>query len=111
MFGVSVYLGYFGAAGGVMLLALLAATLSESLIRVNAIKNVAVGAANVVAAALFAIYAPVHWAFVPPLAVGFLAGGYTGPRVVRHLPAAALRVVVALAGLSLAVRLGIAAYR
>jgi uncharacterized membrane protein YfcA len=111
MFGVSVYLGYFGAAGGMMLLALLAATVCESLTRLNAVKNVAAGAANVVAALLFALYAPVHWTFVPPLAVGFLAGGYVGPRLARRLPVTALRVIVALAGLSLAVKLGIAAYR
>jgi uncharacterized membrane protein YfcA len=111
MFGVAAYLGYFGAAGGVLLLAALAATISESLIRVNAIKNVVSGAANLVAAAVFAVYAPVDWAFVPPLAAGFLIGGYTGQRLARHLPAAALRVIVALAGLALAVKLGISAYR
>jgi len=32
------YLGYFGAAGGVLLLAALAATISESLIRISRIK-------------------------------------------------------------------------
>jgi uncharacterized membrane protein YfcA len=110
MFGVAVYLGYFGAAGGVLLLALLAATLSESLIRVNAIKNVVAGAANLVAAALFARYAPVEWAFVPALSLGFLVGGYIGQRLVRHLPVAILRGVVALAGFGLAVKLGISAY-
>jgi uncharacterized membrane protein YfcA len=109
--GVAVYLGYFGAAGGVLLLAALAATLSEPLIRVNAIKNVVAGAANLVAASFFALFAPVDWAFVPFLAAGFLAGGYTGQRLVRHLPVTALRVVVALAGLAMAVRLGISAYR
>jgi uncharacterized membrane protein YfcA len=111
LFGVAVYLGYFGAAGGVLVLAMLAATISEPLIRVNAIKNVVAGAANLVAAAVFARYAPVDWAFVPPLAAGFLIGGYTGQRLARHLPAAALRVVVAVAGLALAVKLGITAYR
>jgi hypothetical protein len=111
MFCVAVYLGYFGAAGGVLLLAALAATISESLIRVNAIKNVVSGAANLVAASVFAVYAPVDWAFVPPLAAGFLVGGYAGQRLARHLPVAVLRVVVALAGLALAVKLGIAAYR
>jgi uncharacterized membrane protein YfcA len=110
MFCVAVYLGYFGAAGGVLLLAALAATISESLIRVNAIKNVISGAANLVAASVFALYAPVEWAFVPPLAAGFLVGGYAGQRLVRHLPVAVLRVVVALAGLALAVKLGITAY-
>jgi hypothetical protein len=107
---VAVYLGYFGAAGGVLLLAALAATLSEPLIRINAIKNVIAGAANLVAALIFALYAPVDWAFVPQLAAGFLIGGYAGQRLTRHLPVALLRVIVALAGLGLAVKLGISAY-
>jgi hypothetical protein len=111
LLGVAVYLGYFGAAGGVLLLAALAATISESLIRVNAIKNVVAGAANLVAAAVFARYAPVDWAFVAPLAAGFLVGGYAGQRLVRHLPVALLRAVVAVAGLALAVKLGVSAYR
>jgi len=111
MFCVAAYLGYFGAAGGVLLLAALAATVSESLIRINAIKNVISGAANLVAAAVFALYAPVEWAFVPPLAAGFLIGGYAGQRLVRHLPVGLLRLIVALAGLALAVKLGISAYR
>lgn len=107
---VACYLGYFGAAGGVLLLATLAATLTESLTRVNAIKNVISGAANLVAALIFALYAPVDWAFVPPLAAGFLLGGYAGQRLVRHLPVTVLRVIVAVAGLALAVKLGISAY-
>jgi uncharacterized membrane protein YfcA len=111
LFGVAVYLGYFGAAGGVLVLAALAATITEPLIRVNAIKNVVAGAANLVAAALFARYAPVDWAFVPPLATGFLIGGYAGQRLARYLPARMLRLVVAAAGLALAVRLGLSAYR
>jgi hypothetical protein len=111
LFCVACYLGYFGAAGGVLVLAALAATLTEPLIRVNAIKNVISGAANLIAASLFALFAPVDWAFVPPLAAGFLIGGYAGQRLARHLPVTVLRVIVALAGLALAVRLGLAAYR
>jgi hypothetical protein len=111
LFCVAVYLGYFGAAGGVLVLAALAATLAEPLIRVNAIKNVVAGAANLVAGSIFALYAPVDWSFVPPLAAGFLIGGYAGQRLVRHLPATTLRVVVAVAGLALAVKLGLSAYR
>jgi uncharacterized protein len=111
LFVVAVYLGYFGAAGGVLVFAGLAATLTESLVRINAIKTVVTGAANLLAAVLFTLFAPVDWAFVPPLAAGFLLGSYAGQRLVRYLPAAALRAVVALAGLALAVKLGLAAYR
>jgi uncharacterized protein len=111
LFGVAVYLGYFGAAGGVLVLAVLAATISESLIRVNAIKNVVSGAANLIAASLFALYAPVDWAFVPPLAAGFLVGGYAGQRLARHLPVTVLRSAIAVAALAVAVKLGLTAYR
>ena len=110
VFGVAAYVGYFGAAGGVLMLAVLAAMISESLIRVNAIKNAVSGAANGMAAIIFAVFAPVHWIFIPPLAAGFLVGGFTGPRLVRRLPVKALRVFVALCGLALAVKLGAAAY-
>jgi uncharacterized protein len=110
LFGVAVYVGYFGAAGGVLLLAILAATVTEPLIRVNAIKNVVGGAANLVAALIFACYAPVDWAYVPLLALGFAVGSFAGQHLVRHLPVGLLRGVVALAGFGLAVRLGVSAY-
>jgi uncharacterized protein len=111
VFCAAMYIGYFGAAGGVLMVALLSTMISESLIRVNALKNAILGAANAVAAVIFAVFAPVHWLFVPPLAAGFLIGGYTGPRLVRRLPVGALRVFVALCGLTLAVKLGVSAYR
>jgi uncharacterized membrane protein YfcA len=66
--------------------------------------------ANAVAAAAFALFAPVDWAVVPLLAAGFLLGGMTGPRIARQLPTRALRILVSLCGLALAVKLGIAAY-
>jgi uncharacterized membrane protein YfcA len=111
VFGAAVYIGYFGAAGGILMIAALCTLISESLIRINALKNAILGAANGVAAIIFTTFAPVHWLFVPPLAAGFLIGGFAGPRVVRRLPVQALRVVIALCGLALAVRLGVAAYR
>lgn len=111
VFGAAAYVGYFGAAGGILMIAVLSTVINESLIRVNALKNAILGAANGVAAIIFTLFAPVHWLFVPPLAAGFLIGGFTGPRIVRRLPVTVLRVFVALCGLALAVRLGIAAYR
>ena len=45
-----------------------------------------------------------------PLAAGLLAGGRLGPVVVRHSNATLLRVVIGLAGLALAVKLGADAY-
>ena len=51
LFGAAVYVGYFGAGGGVLLLAVLGVMVDEALARVNAIKNVVSGLANFVAAA------------------------------------------------------------
>jgi uncharacterized membrane protein YfcA len=108
---VAVYGGYFGAAAGVLMVALLLALTRESLPRSNAVKNVVLAVANTVAAVAFAVLGPVHWAAVVPLGLGFLAGGRLGPAVVRRAPAGALRTLIGVAGLALAVRLGLSAYR
>jgi uncharacterized membrane protein YfcA len=110
-FAATAYVGYFGAAGGILLLAVLTAMLAEPLARGNALKNVASGFANGVAAIAFAALGRVDWAVVPPLAAGFLAGGWAGPALVRRLPGRAMRVLVGCCGLAVAVRLALAAYR
>jgi uncharacterized membrane protein YfcA len=111
VFCVAIYIGYFGAAGGILLLAALAGMLDQSLARTNAVKNVVSGLANAVAAVAFAVFGPVRWAFVAPLAAGFLVGGWVGPSIVRRLPEQLLRLIVGAAGLIIAVKLGVSAYR
>jgi uncharacterized membrane protein YfcA len=106
----AIYIGYFGAAGGIVVLAVLTAMLDQPMARINALKNVTCGLANAAAAVGFAIFGPVRWAAVAPLAAGFLVGGWIGPALVRRLPGQALRVVIGIVGVVLAVRLGIAAY-
>ena len=107
---VACYIGYFGAAGGILMLAVLAGVQAGPLPRANAAKNVLNGLANLAAAVAFAWFGPVDWAVVPPLAAGFLAGGAVGPAVVRRMPARVLRVGVAAVGLAIAIKLGAAAY-
>lgn len=111
VFLVAVYTGYFGAAGGVLVLAVLTALLAQPLARLIAMKNVISSAANLTATVAFAAFGPVSWVHVPPLAAGFFAGGWLGPRIVRRLPAGPLRVFIALCGLAVAAVLGWDAYR
>jgi hypothetical protein len=111
LFLAAVYVGYFGAGGGVLLLAVLGMMVDEALTRLNALKNVVSGLANFVATLGFVVFAPVRWLIAAPLAAGFLIGGWTGPKLVRRMPPEGLRVVVVLAGLGLAIRLGWTAYR
>ena len=73
-------------------------------------KNVLLFVANTVAAVLFAFLAPVDWAAVVPLGIGCLIGSRLGPIVVRRAPSTLLRVLIGIAGMALAIRLGIQAY-
>jgi uncharacterized protein len=109
-FAVSVYGGYFGAAAGVLMLAMLLLVTGEGVPRGNALKNVVLGIANAVAAIAYAFLADVAWLAALPLAIGFLVGGRLGPRVVRRVPQTLLRRAIAVAGLALAVHLGLDAF-
>lgn len=107
----AVYSGYFGAGAGVLVLALLAAVIADSIPRLNALKNAVVGASNILAAISFAVFGPVEWLSVLPLSAGCFLGGLVAPWIVRRIPDTPLRIGIGLLGLGLAVKLGIDAYR
>jgi uncharacterized protein len=105
LFAASVYAGYFGAAGGILILAILTAMYPGwTPQQLNAVKNTVGMCANGAAAVGFAIFGPVHWAFVIPLGLGFLVGGWVGPVLARRLPSGVLRVVAATCGIAMAVK-------
>lgn len=108
---ICVYGGFFGAAAGVLLLALMLSIGSQSLAHAGAAKNVILGVSNGVAAVIFAVFAPVAWLAVIPLGIGCLLGSRLGPVIVRHAPATPLRLLIAVGGIALAVKLGFDAYR
>jgi uncharacterized membrane protein YfcA len=94
-----VYGGYFGAAQGVLLIAVLGLGMNETLQRINAAKNVLALLVNGVAALVFLAVSEVSWQAVGLIAAGSVIGGQLGAGVGRRLPAPALRAVVALIGL------------
>jgi uncharacterized protein len=100
-----VYGGYFGAAQGVLLIAILGLGLAESLQRINAAKNVLAGLVNGVAAVVCILVSDVAWAAAGVIAAGSILGGVIGASVGRRLPAPALRGVVALVGVVAIVKL------
>ncbi len=95
-----VYGGYFGAAQGVLLMAILGIGVAETLQRSNAAKNVLAAFVNGVAGLLFAVVADVDWAIVGLIGLGSVVGGLLGASVGRRLPANALRVVIVLVGVA-----------
>lgn len=104
---IAVYGGYFGAGAGILFLAAALVVTSAPMWRAVLLKAVLLGVANLVAAIGFAIFAPVHWWAALAMGIGCLAGGWCGPPVVKRLPAEPLRIVVGIAGLGLAVWLGV----
>jgi uncharacterized protein len=89
-----IYGGYFGAAQGVILLAVLGVFVAGGMTEVNGIKNVLAGMANLVSAVLFIVIADVDWQVAGIVAVGATIGGGLGGRYGRRLPANVLRPIV-----------------
>lgn len=99
---VGIYGGYFGAAAGIMMLAALSLQTEEPLPVSNAVKNLAIGSANGIAALAYMMFGDVDWAAAAALAIGCGIGGWLGPGVVRVLPERPLRFAIAAGGLGLA---------
>jgi uncharacterized protein len=105
VFAASVYGGYFGAAMGVMFLAVLGLALPVSLAHTSGLRAVLSMIVNGVAAVVFVIHGGLAWEAVGLLALGSLAGGYVGARLALALPAPALRAVVVVIGVGTAIKL------
>jgi uncharacterized membrane protein YfcA len=104
-FASAVYGGYFGAAQGVIMLALLGITLDDGVQRLNAAKNVLVGASNAAAAVVFVVSTHIAWGAAAELLVGSTIGGQIGAHVGRRMHPTVLRVIIAVVGVGVAIKL------
>jgi uncharacterized membrane protein YfcA len=95
-----VYGGYFGAAQGVILLALLSILVRGGMQRANAYKNVLAGVANGAAAVVFVFSTPVAWLAALIIAVGAILGGQIGGSVGHRLPPVVYRVIIVAIGIA-----------
>lgn len=105
MLGTGVYGGYFGAAQGVLILALLGLLLDDDLQRHNAVKNVLAMVANLSSGLVFVFRAPVSWPVVGLIAGGSIVGGLLGARIGRRLPPWLLRLIIVIVGVAALVQL------
>jgi uncharacterized protein len=102
-----VYGGYFGAAQGIILIAVLGLGTHDTVHRNNALKNVLSGIVNGIAAVVFVIVvtvgwtdAEIDWLIVALIAIGSIVGAQLGARVGRRMPAAAMRLFIVVVGVS-----------
>jgi uncharacterized membrane protein YfcA len=100
-----IYGGYFGAAQGILVLAILSLALDDELQRLNAVKVVLTGLVNLVSGIVFVIAAHISWGPAGLIAAGSLLGGILGARAGRRLPPRALRAVIVVVGIAAIVHL------
>ncbi len=98
--GSGVYGGYFGAAQGVLLMAILGIGVEDTMQRHNATKNVLALLVNAIAAVIFVFVADPDWAVAGLIALGAIVGGQLGATVGRKLPPNVLRAVIVCVGLA-----------
>lgn len=101
VFLIGIYGGYFVAAQGILLVAVMGILLSGTIQTANAMKNVLVLGVNLVAAASYLIFAfdRIAWPVVAVIAVTSTIGGFLGAKIGRRLKPVVLRSVIVLLGL------------
>jgi hypothetical protein len=104
-FLVGVYGGYFGAGIGILMLAALSILGLTDIFEMNSLKVVFGGAINGIAAAYFIFAGMVYWPYVLLMAVAAIAGGYGGAGLARRLGRTAVRRIVILIGVGMAISL------
>jgi hypothetical protein len=98
---IAVYGGYFGAGIGILMLASLGLSGVDDLAVANGLKNLFAAAINGAAIVYFVITGAVHWSTVPLMALGAVAGGWTGARIAQRLPPLVMRWTIVAIGLAM----------
>jgi uncharacterized protein len=99
----AIYGGYFGAGLSVILLAVLGIFVSDSLVKLIALRQTLAMATNVAAAIFFVFSGNVQWGVALVMALSALAGGVAGGKVVKKIKPDALRWVIVTIGLMIGV--------
>jgi len=95
---IAVYGGYFGAGIGILMLASLGLSGVDDLAVANGLKNLFAAAINGAAIVYFVSTGAVDWHTVPLMALGAVAGGWTGARIAQRLPPLVMRWTIVAIG-------------
>lgn len=107
---VAIYSGYFGAGAGTLALAVLDAAKIGPFHKINALKTLIGTGANISASVVFIIQGAVDWPAAIMLCIGCFIGGYIAPSITRKIPANIMRAAAVIAGIILAIDLGLKTY-
>ena len=102
VFLAAIYGGFFGGGLSVIVLAVLALSLDDTLTRLNGLKQAVSFATNLTAAGFFLFSGQVAWALAVVMAIGAIVGGALGGKVAGRVPPATLRIIVVVVGVAVA---------
>jgi uncharacterized membrane protein YfcA len=97
----AVYIGYFGAGAGIVMLALLAMMGIENIHSMNGLKTLLATCGNAVAVIIFIVARAVFWPQALLMLVGGAVGGYVGAWYAQKMEPRSVRYVVIILGSSM----------
>ena len=98
---VGVYIGYFGAGSGIMILALLSLLGVTNIHAMNGLKTMLVSVGNAVALVTFIVARIIVWPQALLMLVGASIGGYGGAYFAQKMDPLHIRRVVIVVGLAM----------
>ncbi|WP_119326748.1 sulfite exporter TauE/SafE family protein [Companilactobacillus musae] len=107
---IGLYNGYFGAASGLLMIAVLSKLIGGKYITYNAIRNFSSFINNICSAVMFIFLLQIQWSVMVPLILGLFVGGYVGPIIVRYIPSKVIKNIIGIIAIFLALLLGYQAY-
>ncbi len=102
MLFITIYVGYFGAGAGFLIISLLAVFGIENINQINALKVVTTTLANGVAVLLFIVEGQVLWQHCLLMMVTGAIGGYVGAHSARRMNPSVMRTLVTVIGFGMA---------
>jgi uncharacterized protein len=98
LFPTAIYVGYFGAGAGVVMMALFALTTDWQVRTANAVKNLYSSVGNACAIIIFILSHLIAWPQALVMLVGAIGGGAIGGRLLKLLSPSTIRTLVITAG-------------
>lgn len=91
---IAIYIGFFGAGGGIMFMAFLGLIGMHNMHEANSVRNCSTACINCIATLIFIFSGKVVWAPMALMCVGAIVGGYMGAHYARCLPSEWIRNAV-----------------
>jgi len=98
---IGVYIGYFGAGAGILILALLSFLGLQDIHAMNGVKTLVVSVVNGVALIAFIAARVIHWPFAVVMLAGAATGGYGGAYFAQKMNPLYIRRLVIVVGFSM----------